>query len=805
MIAFLNFQAENIKLSFPILYIIEIAEIISKEKGIKMKDIKSKLIKGTEDLKLYWKTPPHGRYMPFKEIASLAVGGMGVKFICYAVQLMILSVGNTLIGNTIGIPPRELYVIYVLSVIASFPLTAIRAKIIDNSGNKKGKFRPYIFTMAIPTVILAIGFTWMPYDSMNTLWKCVTVLLYNIGFQFFYMFMFDSYTNIINVLSPNTYERSDVNSVTAVVDSFAPTIISFILPLLASAITGQNTIYDMKIYRAIFPPLLLFGLLLTIFIHKNTEEKIVQAKTQIIQIKFMDALRAVAKNKYFWIISLASWIGFLESSFATILAWLYNYQEACTPMQYSIVTAVYGNSALWSMLFAPILIRKIGKRNLLISSNLMSIAFILMMYPVVTQAPKNTIIWLMLGCMFINGLGTSLGNLLTYSLNGDIRDYQQYITGERIDGMFLAIGLIGSVVTMVTGFVLPAIYDYAGLNEQVALSLGYDGSNVYHVLYNEYYFKHICGILIIASAVGAALNAIPYFFYDLTETKQKAMVTVLKIRALFEDYGNDALSDEQLVEAIDIIEESQKLADETPIKPTKNNIKAAKKSKDKAAVKAAKAKYKEQKERNEKITIAKFVVEEINKFDKPDMQKELLIAKQIFDAGLDGFAALTIRGKEKQLKESRKLIKKYYPNGIVPFDTAVFDTLFAKEDEIEEKRRELANLPKSKENKEQLKQLNKEKAEIKKQTKENVNRNSIYNRAAKPYLDAKKLLIQKENYSHYEEIKTRYEESKARAEKARLAYEEACRKEAQEKELYAAKKREERKAAKQKGRKNEKN
>lgn len=81
--------------------------------------------------------------------------------------------------------------------------------------------------------------------------------------------------------------------------------------------------------------------------------------------------------------------------------------------------------------------------------------------------------------MFINGLGTSLGNLLTYSLNGDIRDYQQYITGERIDGMFLAIGLIGSVVTMVTGFVLPAIYDYAGLNEQVAVSLGYDGTNVY--------------------------------------------------------------------------------------------------------------------------------------------------------------------------------------------------------------------------------------------------------------------------------------------------------------------------------------
>lgn len=34
------------------------------------------------------------------------------------------------------------------------------------------------------------------------------------------------------------------------------------------------------------------------------------------------------------------------------------------------------------------------------------------------------------------------------------------------------------------------------------------------------------------------------------------MVTVLKIRALFEDYGNNALSDENLIEAIDMIEEA---------------------------------------------------------------------------------------------------------------------------------------------------------------------------------------------------------------------------------------------------------
>ena len=754
------------------------------------------------DLKTYWNRPPAGRYMPFKEIAALSLGGFGVKCICYAVQQMLLSVGNTLIGNTIGIPPRELYIIYILSVLSSFPLTGIRARMVDNSRNKKGRFRPYIFTMAIPTVILAMGFTWMPYEQMNMIGKCAAVLLFNIGFQFFYMFMFDSYTNIINVLSPNTYERSDAYSITGIIDSFAPTVIGFVMPLLAKLITGQNTIYDMSIYRAVFPPILLAGLLFTIFIYTGTEEKIVQAKTHVIQIKFMDALRAVAKNKYFWIISLAGWIGFLESSFATILAWLYNYQNACSALEYSIINAIYGNSALWSMLLSPYLVRKVGKRKLMICTNVMSIFFILLMYPVVKDVSGRALIWMMMGCMFINGVGTSMGNLLTYSLNSDIRDYQQYITGERIDGMFFAVGLIGSVVGMVTGMVLPAIYDWAGLNEETAIALGYDPSNVYHVLYNEAYFERICGILIIASAIGATLNAIPYFFYDLTELKQKAMVTVLKIRALFEDYGNGALSDEKLVEAIDLIDEAEEYVNKEPVKPSKDGIRAAKKTKDKAAVKAAKKEYAAQKEYNEKIAIAQYVVREVHKFERPEVQAQVRRAQQICEAGLDGLATLhTISlseakampkstQAEKELRReaidtarqerfSKKKLAKYYPNGIVEFDRTVFNEIFAREDEIEAERHEkimqLGTVRKNKDREAEkklqaeLRTLQTEKQQLARREKTLGDEYARFTRAAKPWLDAQKLLIQQENYSHYEEIRAHYEESKAKAEAERAA------------------------------------
>ena len=732
------------------------------------------------NLKKYWSVPPKGRYMTFKEIASLSFGGIGVKFIVYCINQMMIVVGNTLIGNTIGIDPSALYIIYILSVLSGFPLTALRAKMIDNTRSMKGKYRPYLISMGIPTVILGAAFIWMPYERMTLFWKCAVVLAFNIGFQFFFKFYNDAYDSLINVLSPNSIERSDVLSVRSVVENFSPSIANIFLPLVAKMITGDNTLYNLKIYRVLFPPMLLAGFAISVLVYVNTEEKIVQAKTHVIGMKFTDAFRAIARNKYFWIISLAGWLGFLENSFNGILGWLYNYQHAATPAQYSVIVAIAGNASFWPNLVAPFFIRKYGKKKILICTNLLNIVFILTMLPIIRMTGSGSIIWLLLVFTFINQFITSLGHLLTPSVNADIRDYQQYVTGERIDGMFAAVGLIGEVVTLVTGFVLPMLYERSGLNQSVAVSLGYDGSNVYDVLYDKSYFISISSVLIIASAVGAALNVIPFFFYDLSETKQKAMVRVLKIRALFEDYGNNVLSNDALVETVDIIKESEEYCEKEP------NV-IQKKGADKAVIK-------EQLEENEKIEIALVVQKELTRFETEYGKLQLENARRMVSAGLDGFisastvtkAAAKVMPKNtepererrrealmqaSQIKASEKAIKKYFPKGIVKFDNSVFDTLFTREDDNELKLHNALNkMKKAKEAKDgaqvamlksTVEQLQKERKKIAAEIKDATEKNSVYYRAAKPYLDAEKLLIQAENYSKLDEIFALYEKAKA--------------------------------------------
>lgn len=785
---------------------------------------------GFSKVKTYWKTPPLGKYMNFKEIAALSGGGIGVKFIITCVAAVLLSATNVFVGNTIGIEPMNMYFIYIIAVILSFPLTMFRAYIIDNARNRKGKYRPYILTMGLPTVILSIGYFWMPYEKMGSqMMKCAVVLLFNIGFQFFYNFLYDAYDNYIVVLSPNTQERANVSSIKSVTDSLAPTLTNAFIPLLATAFIGTNNLNDIRIYRYIWPPILIIGFLLSVIVYVNTEEKIVQAKTHVVQIKFFDAVRAVAKNKYFWVISLAGWLGFLESAFLNILNWLYSYQHACTGGEYSLIVTIYGNASLWGMLLAPLSIKKLGKRNTLILTNALNIIFIAAVYPVVKYAGMDVMIWLVMICMWFNALVGSFAHILNPALNGDIRDYQQYITGERIDGMFAAVGLIGSIITMATSSVLPAIYEKVGFNEtklaellpEIIAQEGelIDPTNVYNVLYHKETFIGILGTLIAVSVLGAFMNVVPYFFYDLSEIKQQGMIKVLKIRALFEDYGNGVLKDKDLVEAIETIREANCYEGLEP-----KNIKEFKAAKraasDKEEKKAAKVAYKEAVEFNKNLEISKFVIDEMNRFNTTYGMIQLEEARKTVGAGYGAIydfdrselaAAKALPSSTEEEKayrkeaiskardfiNAKKAAAKYFSNNIVEFNASVFETLFAKEDELAELlEATYQKLYKARDNKDKdaVDSLMKEVKSIKAQQKaleadikKATNDNSVYNRAAKPYINAKKLLVQSENYARFDEIAAMYEEAKIRNEKAMAeAAAEKARLDAEEK-AYAEK------------------
>lgn len=827
---------------------------------------------GVDMVKTHWKTPPKGRYMPYREIAAYSGGGIGAYMVITLGNACLLSMGNTLISSTLGVGPTDMYLLYVIAILINIPFTGLRATIIDNTRNKAGKYRPYIVTMAIPTAIICNLIVWFPYDKLSLLVgdgmifgrekdyvaKCAIILVLNILLNFIYYFFYDGYENLIHVLSPNTQERTDVASIKSVVYSFAPTIVNLFTPIIARNLFGTNTT-DIRVYRFLYPILGVLGILLCIIVYKYTEEKIVQARTHVVQIKFTDALRAVAKNKYFWIISLAGWIGFLESAYANILNWLYNYGGACNGNVYGLVVTLYGNASLWGMIAAPFCIRKWGKKAVLVVTNIMNVAFILMMLPF-TQEINNLTIWLVMGCLYLNALMGSFAHILNPAIQADIRDYQQYQTGERIDGMFSAVATIGTIITLGTSAVLPVIYEKGGItaenaaivtkNPEVLNRILGDGKTVGQILaeqmeagqnnyvnpnsalYDLDIFLPLIHALIIIAAVGAAMNVVPFFWYDFDERKQKSVIRVLKIRALFEDYGNGITNDAALVEGIDIIRNAREMATQEP----KVIDKSYKSIKDKAEKKAAKKAYKEALEFNEEIEISKFVCEELDKFSTETFKYQYNVQKGIYDAGLQSLklldideikaelaAAKSISKDNKELrkfaietarnkKSAYKALNKYFANeDLVQPDFAELEKIFDVEDACDEKLKalylDLRDAKKAKDKatvkslKADIKAYEAKKAEAKKAAKAEMDKHAYFARAAKPYLDAEKLVKQEENYKHFEDIAEMYEESKARYEQAMAEAEAKARREKEEAEAYAAQLKAE-KAAKKAAKKN---
>lgn len=790
----------------------------------------------------YWNKPPQGKYIPYKGIFGYSFGGIGAYMIITMGTACLFSANNTLLTMALGVDPSHVYIMYVIAVLANIPLTGIRANIIDNTRNKAGKYRPYIVTMAIPASLICLIMVWFPYGSLSEVSflqgeifgetkayvaKCAVIMVLNLLLHFFYYFFYDAYENLIHVLSPDSQERANVASVKSIVYSFAPSLVNLITPIIAEKIYHTNET-DIRVFRLFYPILTVLGILLCIIVYKNTEEKIVQAKTHVVQIKFIDALRAVAKNKYFWIISLAGWIGFLESSYSNILRYLYNYGGACDGVEYGIIVTVYGNASLWGMLIAPFAIKKWGKKAVLVVTNLFNVLFILLMLPF-CQEITNATIWLVMGCLWLNMLMGSFAHILNPAIQADIRDYQQYKTGERIDGMFSAVATIGTVITLATSGVLPFVYERNGLTKENAIRItsdpnilsrilgdgkttvgevlakqladGQDNySNATSALYDTDILLSLITVLILLAAFGAFMNVIPYIWYDFNERKQKSVVRVLKVRALFEDFGNNISNDEGLVEGIDIIRNSRELCDAAPKELDKKSYKSVKGKQEK---KAAKKAYNEAKQYNNEIEIAKFVCDELDRFSSPVGIFELGQANSVYSQGINAIlhtdkAAVKLSLKEAKLmpkntdneKEIRKIavenarkmltainaVKKNFKNAteLIQPDFSVLDALYDREDEADAEMKKLylalSDAKKSKDavTKAELTQsiasLKSEKKNIQKSIKDEMNRHAYFNRAAKPYIDAEKLIKQAENYTHLDEIEEKYEEAKNRVE-----------------------------------------
>ena len=219
------------------------------------------------------------------------------------------------------------------------------------------------------------------------------------------------------------------------------------------------------------------------------------------------------------------------------------------------------------------------------------------------------------------------------------------------------------------------------------------------------------------------------------------------------------------------------------------------------------------------------VAAELDKFSSPLYKAQINAIEPILSGGLEGLFNDDINAinnelanakampkntaEEKELREflvelaqkkkdSYRAIKKHFPTmeSFVQPDFEILNGYYNKEDECNAILKDLyakqKDAKQAKDNalvaslKAKIKEVELEKKIAQANAKDEINKHARFNRAAKPYIDAKKLMTQKENYTHLDEIMALYDDAKIRYE-AKIANdkEEALRKQKEKDEMTA--------------------
>lgn len=543
-----------------------------------MAKLKSFIKNTISDVKTYWHKPKEGDYISYKEFSLFCLGASANNSALTVLGYLTFTAGCFLVGAIYGIAFKDIYIIGLINIPLGYIWNIFNMQITDNLGDlpkssakkmkivliplfivgvglffvpqylfeniipalpqiiggiitvnifnivyrifvlkklapKYGKYRPWILTGVFPTLIFLALIVYLPYKAMP-----YHTRLWVLHLMFAMFGLFTSFTaqlsNIQNVISPNTEERVKVMSAGAFVYSLLPSLVGIIIPILA----GTGGLNNIKLYRTIVPIMAAIFSLMSLILFFGVKEKVVIAKTHKPQISFWQGSKAVLKNKYFWITNLSG-VGNAITAGSIILATIMFVYSSRQDWMLGIFSGITGTAYIPGLLLTTFFIKKIGKKNLLLFSKLINIAALGGQF----LALKINNVVLFIFFAYINILLCTPSNIGSQAMIADIWDYQQYLTGERLDGFSGVFGLIFTPITMVLGMLIPTLYGRMGFTTD------------WDILYNNTLRASILNATLFVGIAANVLSAIPYLFYDLTEDKHKEIIKVLKQREQEED------------------------------------------------------------------------------------------------------------------------------------------------------------------------------------------------------------------------------------------------------------------------------
>ena len=120
--------------------------------------------------------------------------------------------------------------------------------------------------------------------------------------------------------------------------------------------------------------------------------------------------------------------------------------------------------------------------------------------------------------LILSNLFNTSGSIARETMTSDMWDYQQYISGKRLESSMGILNTLGSPIVTLIAMTVPAVYGLIGF------------TNDWNLLYMPDIRTRILNVTLLLCLVSHTLGTIPYFFYDLTEKKHAKIIEELEER-----------------------------------------------------------------------------------------------------------------------------------------------------------------------------------------------------------------------------------------------------------------------------------
>lgn len=541
------------------------------EEPKKANQLVQKAVDGLFKFKSYWKKPPKGYQVSYREVLMFTLGSGAPGILNIMITQTTLATSVHLMISYFRMSTGMAWILSIFAAIIAIIRSPILSMLIDNSNSDRGKFKPFLMWSSIGS---AVCFAFIPYipnawndtvlfdmtlpaipimgvheasDIQFSLAIVLAFVLIQAGL-FFNTLLNQCVMGLEQTISTVAQERANISAFRNLLGNLPNSVINIFVPILAGTVFAKMGGWNaVELYRLIFPICGILGVLFVMFISKNVEERVVVNQKYVAKVTFWQGVKLLSKSKYFWIINIVTVASFVRN-LSNITTWITQYSFASDSAKTWVglyCSTLLMNAIAVALIIAPFLIKKMGKRNVFILATVVHAAMIalqLVFY-------KNPVMILIVsffqqlcgGFWFVTGIMTS-----------DVLDDLQMKTGKRLEGFWQNYSSIFTTIAVVfTGMLTPLFLSFGNIGFSDNLSVVLQDETLRN---GAFFYQSLLAF------IGGAIMVIPVFFYDLTEEKHANIVRVLKIRAAAQNFNDNQLQDTDVLnvkEILDFMQENQ--------------------------------------------------------------------------------------------------------------------------------------------------------------------------------------------------------------------------------------------------------